>query len=356
MTPKNMAARTWFGYGRWDAPFWFVGMEPGGVDENATYETWLQLGGKELIDCPKHHLASNCSTWHSGKRPPTQATWRRLIQLLLSYKQQETNLDAVRIYQRDKWGTLSGETASLNLSSLHAKNLNTAVDRFSYQEERLSTLKMRLEENSPIFIVFYGKTYAAKYEQIIGCKFDESGFAWHKSTLCFLAPHPAGLQSYPEANNEIWWVQRGENIRELIERGPKITQHGFQEYRQADLKSFIKTQPRSYPTGNDEKRLKMSPLPDLHIKNPRLSVLKTEWENLGITRNFSKVHHSYRVPGSEKRESLNGFIKYCDKTDIKEENSQTLERALNVAFLMKKGDSFEDALEKAWTAYPRVGR
>lgn len=204
MTPKDMAASKWFGYGRWDAPFWFVGMEPGGVDDHATYETWMQFGGQELIDCPKHHLASHCLTWHSGERPPTQATWRRLIQLLLSYKQQEASLNAVRLYQRDKWGTLSGETASLNLSALHAKNLNTDVDRFAYQEERLSILKMRLEENKPIFIVFYGKTYAAKYEQIIGRKFNDSSFAWHKSTLCFLVPHPAGLQSYPEANNENW--------------------------------------------------------------------------------------------------------------------------------------------------------
>jgi len=25
-------ARSWFGYGRWSAPYWFVGMEPGGDD------------------------------------------------------------------------------------------------------------------------------------------------------------------------------------------------------------------------------------------------------------------------------------------------------------------------------------
>jgi hypothetical protein len=30
---KALAAEQWFGYGRWAAPYWFVGMEPGGQDD-----------------------------------------------------------------------------------------------------------------------------------------------------------------------------------------------------------------------------------------------------------------------------------------------------------------------------------
>lgn len=39
--PKVLAARNWFGYGRWDAPYWFLGMEPGGTDDHAP----MKLGG-----------------------------------------------------------------------------------------------------------------------------------------------------------------------------------------------------------------------------------------------------------------------------------------------------------------------
>jgi hypothetical protein len=31
-------------------------MEPGGTEEASSYESWLRLGGGELIDCKQHHL------------------------------------------------------------------------------------------------------------------------------------------------------------------------------------------------------------------------------------------------------------------------------------------------------------
>jgi hypothetical protein len=48
---KALAAERWYGYGRWNAPYWFVCKEPGGVDEPEQYASWLRLGAGELIDC-----------------------------------------------------------------------------------------------------------------------------------------------------------------------------------------------------------------------------------------------------------------------------------------------------------------
>ncbi len=62
---KSIAARHWFGYGRWSAPYWFVGMEPGSDDDPASYESWLALAGplrEGLIDCKEHHDDSNRRT------------------------------------------------------------------------------------------------------------------------------------------------------------------------------------------------------------------------------------------------------------------------------------------------------
>jgi len=58
MTLTEDAAQKWFGYGKWSAPFWFVGMEQGGMDDNdhiGWEKAWQDLGGTELIDCREHH-------------------------------------------------------------------------------------------------------------------------------------------------------------------------------------------------------------------------------------------------------------------------------------------------------------
>jgi hypothetical protein len=107
-------------------------MEPGGADDIAWYETWLRLGGTELCDCREHHLGTNFSKWHSGSRPPPQWTWRRLIQLLLGYEGQPADTDDVSIYQRDKWGALTGNTALAEVSAVRARNIAACVDRTTY--------------------------------------------------------------------------------------------------------------------------------------------------------------------------------------------------------------------------------
>jgi hypothetical protein len=187
---KALAARNWFGYGRWDAPYWFIGMEPGGTDDLASYEEWMRLGGTELIDCRAHHLGTKLTKWHGGHRPPTQPTWRRLIQLLLGYKGKPADLDSASIYQRDSWGSLNGDTALLEVSALHAKNLAATVDRNAYRDRRIAILKGRLETNRPKFVVFYGLGYQSVYEKIANARFDANGYACRGSTLCVLVVGP----------------------------------------------------------------------------------------------------------------------------------------------------------------------
>src|SRR5581483_2105840 len=94
---KDRAARSWFGYGEWSAPFWFIGMEPGGDDDHASYESWERLGGGSLIDCKAHHDDSNAhqgsriTHWHDAGVPPIQGTWGPLIRALLAYKSDPTD-------------------------------------------------------------------------------------------------------------------------------------------------------------------------------------------------------------------------------------------------------------------------
>jgi hypothetical protein len=160
--PKAQAAKRWFGYGRWDAPYWFVGKEPGGADEPEQYLSWLRLGGAELIDCREHDL--DCATgkpgdWHGvGAGPKLQPTWRPLIAMLLAYKGAEAyDESAVRRYQDERWGTISGETAVVELSGVAAKSVaDTEALRLGNLAERIATIRSNIVKTVPRFIVFYG--------------------------------------------------------------------------------------------------------------------------------------------------------------------------------------------------------
>jgi hypothetical protein len=213
---KALAARRWFGYGRWDAPYWFIGMEPGGADDHASYEAWRQLGGAELIDCREHNLRSKFFLWHRD-RPKPQRTWIRLIQLLLGYERKPADLEAAKLYQRDRWGTLNGDAVLAELSALHAKDLDTPIDRNTYRSQRIATLRARLETFRPKFCVFYGVKYQNFYQTIAGTVLYPNGYSWCGSTLCALVQHPIGRNIPTEMKSGEWWANKGRLMGTITE-------------------------------------------------------------------------------------------------------------------------------------------
>jgi hypothetical protein len=87
-------ARRSYGYGRWDAPYWFVGPEQG-MGEHETdniersiqqrVECWRKLGGLELNDCREFHCCIGEKNWHCKEPVKPQTTWQPLIVLLMAY-------------------------------------------------------------------------------------------------------------------------------------------------------------------------------------------------------------------------------------------------------------------------------
>jgi hypothetical protein len=98
--------------------YWFIGMEPGGEDDAASYDAWLGLGGGELIDCRQHHLDSGFTRWHGDDRHGTQPTWRRLIQTMLGFEGLPATLEDVLRYQHGGWGCVDDDTALIELGAL----------------------------------------------------------------------------------------------------------------------------------------------------------------------------------------------------------------------------------------------
>jgi hypothetical protein len=219
MDAKAKAAESWYGYGRWGAPYWFVGMEPGGTEEASSYESWLRLGGGELIDCRQHHFDTGFTRWHGDDQHATQPTWRRLIQTLLGFEGHPATLEDVLRVQHKEWGATDGETALIEICALHSPNTATKSDRTTYRDERIAKLRERLARYKPTFALFYGLTYREQYEEVAGGVFGEDGLRWSGDTLCVLTPHPTSHlhgKPTPWANGE-WWIALGQSMRETVD-------------------------------------------------------------------------------------------------------------------------------------------
>jgi len=215
-------ARNCYGYGRWEAPYWFIGPEQGqSSDENndikRRYEAFLELDQDKdgLCDCREFHdrIFNNKSKWHSGIKPPLQQTWRCLILLLMSYLGKPEDKDYLRSYQRDSWGSSKGDTCVIELSGLPARNFVVSKERerklFAQEEidairrKRINFIygKMLKLIPKPKFVVIYSKRQEEWWRKI-------PDFDLHSSNIIF-APHPRGTQNQ-------CWINLGKKLQNKL--------------------------------------------------------------------------------------------------------------------------------------------
>jgi hypothetical protein len=170
LTPIQLQmAEGWYGYGRWAAPYWFIGLEPGGDEIDACARMWDQLGRGELLDIVEHHRQHD-KDWFSAASG-AQPTWQKLIWLLLAYQGQVPSKTATRKYQQEKLGRLNGETALIELSSIPARNHAIDVPRELFRDHRIDIIRQNLHRSSPGFVVFYSPDhrYLNLWQAIAGC-------------------------------------------------------------------------------------------------------------------------------------------------------------------------------------------
>jgi hypothetical protein len=180
-------AQKFFGYGRWEAPIWFVGIEEGGgTDIQAVHDrlqAWAASGqSNEPEDAPSFHLASKNDVWH---RPNAklQSTWKQLIRMLLLARGEADTDDALRHYQRSQLGTATGETCLAELLPLPSPGRNDwnyrawsdlpwLQSRAAYEQKilshRISLLRERIDRNRPRVVIFYGDGQLKHWRQIMG--------------------------------------------------------------------------------------------------------------------------------------------------------------------------------------------
>jgi hypothetical protein len=176
MDCEQEMAKHCFGYGRWDAPFWFIGPEQGMSDDPDEMafrcKAWWNCGKfLELDDCIDFHRrlenlrppklnkkGKRIDDWH-GETPNPQKTGSRLVQFLIGFGAQGVTSHIE--YQKHHWGTHAGQTCVAELSGLPAHNFAEKRERSSFLSARLARLSEALNGKQE-FVLLYGKTPACK--------------------------------------------------------------------------------------------------------------------------------------------------------------------------------------------------
>jgi hypothetical protein len=204
---------SFYGYGNYQAPYWFIGMEEaGGVTEQQIarqLEIWNTWGRGELLDVVEYARAMGITNWY-GDKPALQRTWRNLIRVFLTAKGQIADNEVMRQYQKTVWGTKNGETCLLELLPLPSPSIGhwiygqistlpylaTREDYRQYvADSRVSHLQDRVVRYQPKAVVFYGVGYCSYWKKIAKVEpwaYSSKGvyYAASNPTLFIITEHP----------------------------------------------------------------------------------------------------------------------------------------------------------------------
>jgi hypothetical protein len=209
----ELAAREFYGFGKWELPYWFIGPEQGGSNNEQRAAAFKQLGIDGLCDCREFHNQIQETRWH--REPPNtaalQPTWRRLMLALMPSIGRPSEKIGLKHYQACHWGNRnSGETCVIELSGLSAKNFKESIDTSSFKASRIERIKERLKQAAPQFVVMYGVACEKDWKEISGCNLVRCDVVKSGSTLFAFMPHP---------------TSHGQRDSEWIELGAKLARH-----------------------------------------------------------------------------------------------------------------------------------
>lgn len=84
----------------------------------------------------------------------------------------------------------------------------------------------------------------------------------------------------------------------------------------------------------------------------QLETMRNKWKRLNIELYFLKVHHFSSKQFKSEPSSLEAFYNHCVSREIKDENLQTINRAIEVTRLYESGISILPAIREAWNNFP----
>ncbi len=220
-----------YGYGAWEAPLWFIGMEEGGcgtLDEvERRLRNWETRGCMDLEDCCEYHIAMGVEHFF-GPKGRLQHTWGKLVRIFLSYVDRPCDTDSVRRFQAQYFGSRSCGFASLEFLPLPSPSISDWIyseikgvpylaSREKYKEEvvprRGKELCRRIAFHKPKCVVIYGISYRNEWENILGKKFDRSDItdimeAQFEESRIVLVAHPVS-----RGRTRLYWSGIGQYLK-----------------------------------------------------------------------------------------------------------------------------------------------
>jgi hypothetical protein len=165
------------GYGRLDAPVWFLGMEEGGGGEERLL---IQCTFDQVEDLYEAHKKLGIRHHHEGKRL-LQRTWNPMCEFMLRVEGNPSpTTEDRRTYQAENLGRSHGNSLLLELLPIPKPNMAAwdypltfpeYPDVESYRSvlipQRIDLISQLVRLHQPKVIVAYGKEYWPHYRQII---------------------------------------------------------------------------------------------------------------------------------------------------------------------------------------------
>jgi hypothetical protein len=234
---------TFYGYGNYKGRYWFVGMEEGGggsVEEiTKKLSAWKGRGRRELESFGEYSSETIISKYFTDQ-PKSQATWNKLIRILLSIEGGTPTLDAVKTYQATHWGRSDSNNCLLELLPLPSPSMgkwlyghHSLIPYLSTREvygnhlaeQRALHIKSRVDEYKPYVVVFYSfhGWYQQWWKLIAGVEFakvsigeDKAYLGSNEHTLFAIVKHPV-----TKGISKDYFHQTGRLLAEKL--GSKIT-------------------------------------------------------------------------------------------------------------------------------------
>lgn len=83
-----------------------------------------------------------------------------------------------------------------------------------------------------------------------------------------------------------------------------------------------------------------------------LQTMNNKWEYLNISNYFADIHHFSSDEFSSQPTTLADFVHSCAGKNIRGENIQTIERALELARYVENGVDPSYAIKTVWADFP----
>jgi hypothetical protein len=229
-------AENCYGYGRWDAPYWFIGLEEGqSPKENNDFgnraKAFHELNTDGLCDCRKFHEKIKEYRWHNVNaktgKVDLQSTWKYLMLLLLAYQgkpteDRERRSNLKRNYQCNQWGAEgrdTGETCVIELSGLPANNSKISKERPEEMRKELDRIRperighiQEMLNHGPQFVVMYGTTQKEHWRKIADYQLQPGIPKKIGSIVFLLTQHPTSHYKKGQKKDQ-FWIDLGERLR-----------------------------------------------------------------------------------------------------------------------------------------------